>query len=222
MKKSTTWSEDFNSLMKSVSNKKNQSIKDLEHLKEQVLTSINSRIDKLYWKKDSLAIVKSKKQELKKSRISVWTNIVRTKFWILLKFIFSMPFIYIMIIPGLLIHLCMEIYQQVCFRIYKIPLVKPKDYFIFDRRYLPQLNWLEKINCFYCSYYNCLMSYLQEIVGRTERFWCPIKHTRRMENPHSQYECFVDYSESTNLRKEWQELREFKEYRSKKVSKKKK
>ena len=108
-------------------------------------------------------------------------------------------------------HVFLEMYHQICFRIYKIPLVNPKEYFIFDRRLLPYLNWLEKFNCFYCSYYNCLVSYMQEILGRTERFWCPIKHSKRMANPHEYYESFVEYSDAEKLRTNWKTLREFKE-----------
>ncbi len=32
-----------------------------------------------------------------------------------------------------------------------------------------------------------------------------------MENPHAHYGKFVDYSDAENLRKEWKELRQFKE-----------
>jgi len=52
---------------------------------------------------------------------------------------------------------------------------------------------------------------MQEIVGRTERFWCPIKHARRMRNPHSHYKKFIDYSQKEDIHKDWKELREFKE-----------
>jgi hypothetical protein len=120
-----------------------------------------------------------------------------------------MPFIYMMIIPGLFMHLMLEIYHQICFRLYNIPIVKASEYFIFDRKNLPQLNWFEKINCLYCSYYNCLVSYMQEIVGRTERYWCPIKHAKRMPNPHMHYQLFVDYSDAENLRETWINLRNF-------------
>lgn len=34
---------------------------------------------------------------------------------------------------------------------------------------------MEKVNCVYCSYFNGLMSYLREIAGRTEQYWCPIR-----------------------------------------------
>lgn len=203
-------------MLRSLSRKKEESINDLEELKRKVVLSFDEKIDLLYQKRDSIREVMANRKELRTLRLGVWTKLMRTRLLITLKYVFSMPFIYLMIVPGLLMHLCLEVYHQVCFRIYGIPLVKPRDHFIFDRHLLPQLNWLEKFNCFYCSYYNCLVSYLQEIVGRTERFWCPIKHARRMENPHRHYERFVDYADAEHLRKNWKDLRVFEELKNKK------
>jgi hypothetical protein len=211
MKKNIDWTQEFNTLMDHLSKKKNESINDLEELKKKVVLKIDSRLDNLYQRRDYILEVLTKKNELRRHKMGVWRKFIRTNFWISIAYIFSMPFIYMMIIPGIFMHVLLEIYHQICFRIYRIPLVNPKEYFIFDRRHLPHLNWFEKFNCFYCSYYNCLSSYLQEIVGRTERFWCPIKHAKRMENPHAHYGKFVDYSDAENLRKEWKELRQFKE-----------
>ena len=87
--------------------------------------------------------------------------------------------------------------------------MKPGDYFIFDRRLLPYLNWLEKLNCFYCSYFNCLVSYMKEIAGCTERYWCPIKHSKMLKDQHSNYEKFVDYADGEALREKWDDLRKF-------------
>lgn len=203
--------KEYNLIKEKINLNKDKSIKEFEEFKKKIIFSLDSHLDILYKKRDYISEVFSKKKELKKSKISVWKKFIRTKFWINLKYLFSMPFIYMMIIPGLIMHITVEIYHQVCFRIYGIPLVKAKEYFIFDRKNLPYLNWLEKINCFYCSYYNCLVSYLQEIVGRTERFWCPIKHAKRMPNTHLHYETFVDYSDAESLRLNWNELRKFKE-----------
>lgn len=36
------------------------------------------------------------------------------------------------------------------------------------------------VKCAYCSYDNRLISYLKEIVARTEQYCCPIKHARRV------------------------------------------
>lgn len=150
--------------------------------------------------------------ELKKSRekLKLWRiSSLKTIFPINLKYLLSMPFIYGMIIPGVIFHLGLELYHQISFRIYGIPRVKPRDYFIYDRHLLPYLNWLEKINCFYCSYFNNLLRYATEIAGRTERYWCPIKYATQVTKTHTQYDKFVDYLDAKSFRKKWKELRDF-------------
>jgi len=47
---------------------------------------------------------------------------VRRSFW---RYLLSAPFIYGMIVPALIWNLGLEIYHQICFRLYGIPLVKP-------------------------------------------------------------------------------------------------
>ncbi|MFP4567551.1 MAG: hypothetical protein ACLFN8_01270 [Candidatus Woesearchaeota archaeon] len=190
-------------------------IQEFEKFRENFLKKIDLQIDNLYKQRDYITEVLKKKGELRLKRISVWHKLIYTNIWMTLKYLISMPFIYGMIIPGIIMHITIEIYHHVCFRLYGIPLVNPKEYFIFDRRKLPHLNWLEKLNCAYCSYYNCLVSYMQEIVGRTERYWCPIKHAQRMQNPHKHYDMFTEYSDAEHLRKNWTELRRFKELKEK-------
>lgn len=190
-------------------------IQEFEEFKKKFLKKIDLQIDKLYKKRDYITEVLKKKGELRQKRISVWNKLIHSNIWMTLKYLISMPFIYGMIVPGIFMHITIEIYHQVCFRIYGIPRVNPREYFIFDRRKLPHLNWLEKINCAYCSYYNCLVSYIQEIVGRTERYWCPIKHAQRRRNPHNHYDLFTEYSDAESLRENWAELRQFKELKEK-------
>ncbi len=121
--------------------------------------------------------------------------------------IISAPFIYGMIIPAIFFHICLEIYHQICFRLYKIKLSKPAEHFVFDRGRLSYLNWLEKLNCLYCSYFNGLMSYAREISGKTERYWCPIKHAQMIKDPHGEYGKFCDYLDGKEFRKNWKKLR---------------
>jgi len=85
-----------------------------------------------------------------------------------------------MIVPSVLLHLFLFIYQQTALRLYQIPLVSLKDYVTFDRKELDYLNSIQKINCLYCSYVNGLFSYAVEIAGRTERYRCPIKNAKKM------------------------------------------
>ena len=125
------------------------------------------------------------------------------------RYIISMPFIYGMIIPSLFFHFSIELYHQVCFRLYSIPLVKSSDYFLYDRKLLKKLNLIEKINCIYCSYVNNLISYASEIGGRTERYWCPIKYSRKLRRQHSQYNKFFKETDIKELHSHWEELRDF-------------
>ena len=117
-----------------------------------------------------------------------------------LKHILSAPFVWICIIPSLLLDVTISLYQAVCFPIYKIPKVNRQDYIVFDRQYLQYLNLIEKINCAYCSYVNGLLAYLQEIAARTEQFWCPIKHAKHIKNLHSRYQKFISYGDAKNYR----------------------
>jgi hypothetical protein len=122
--------------------------------------------------------------------------------------ILSAPFIYALIVPLILLDLCVSIYQTVCFPVYGIPRVKRADYFVFDRHHLAYLNALEKLNCAYCSYANCLIAYVREIAARTEQYWCPIKHARRVVGSHPRYLAFDDYGNAEGYRQRLAELRE--------------
>lgn len=106
------------------------------------------------------------------------------------------PIIYSMIIPMLLLDLCVSIYQAICFPIYGIVKVRRGDYMVFDRQQLGYLNAIEKFHCTYCAYSNGLMAYVTEIVGRTEEYFCPIKHARKMLGAHSRYARFLAYGEA--------------------------
>jgi hypothetical protein len=94
--------------------------------------------------------------------------------------VLTAPVIYVVIVPLVLLDLFVTIYQRVCFPVYGIPKVNRGGYLIFDRHHLAYLNALEKLNCAYCSYANGLIAYVREIAGRTEQYWCPIKHARRV------------------------------------------
>jgi hypothetical protein len=115
--------------------------------------------------------------------------------------ILTAPVIYALIIPLVLLDLFVTIYQAVCFPVYGIPKVRRGDYLIFDRYHLAYLNALEKLNCAYCAYANGLIAYVREIAGRTEQYWCPIKHVRRVIGAHSRYATFEDYGDADGYRK---------------------
>jgi hypothetical protein len=106
------------------------------------------------------------------------------------------PIIYSMIFPMLVLDLCVSFYQTTCFPIYGITKVRRGDYIVFDRQQLGYLNFIEKFHCTYCAYGNGLMAYVSEIVGRTEEYFCPIKHARKMLGAHSRYARFLAYGDA--------------------------
>jgi hypothetical protein len=110
--------------------------------------------------------------------------------------VLTAPVIYALIVPLVLLDIFITIYQIVCFPVYDIPKVARKDYLIFDRRYLAYLNLVEKVNCAYCSYANGLIGYVREIASRTEQYWCPIKHARKVVGAHPRYSNFADFGDA--------------------------
>lgn len=120
----------------------------------------------------------------------------------------SVPIIWSVLIPALILDAFVTFYQWVCFPIYKIVKVKRSEYIIIDRHRLGYLNAIEKLNCLYCSYFNGLMGYISEIAGRTEQYWCPIRHATRVKSMHNSYKKFFDYGDSDNFRQRIAELRE--------------
>jgi hypothetical protein len=121
--------------------------------------------------------------------------------------VLTAPVIYSLIFPMLLLDLAVTIYQHICFRAYGITRVVRSDYFVYDRTHLAYLNLIEKINCAYCSYGNGLMSYAREVVARTEQYWCPIKHARKLLVAHPYYTGFVDYGDAEGYQRELESLR---------------
>ncbi len=113
-----------------------------------------------------------------------------------ISYVLTAPIIYAVIVPALVLDLFVTLYQQINFRVYRIPLVKRSEYIVFDRQYLAYLNIIEKINCLYCSYFNGLMAYTVEVAARTEQFWCPIKHAKKIAYRHRYYDRFVAYGDA--------------------------
>ncbi|HEY4417238.1 MAG TPA: hypothetical protein VGO57_16225 [Verrucomicrobiae bacterium] len=117
------------------------------------------------------------------------------------------PAILSCIIPAALMDLWTTLYQAVCFPAYGIPKVDRRDYILLDRNKLRYLNTIERLNCAYCAYVNGLIAYVQEVAGRTEQHWCPIKHAVRLKNHHSRYAHFLDYGDAEQYRKRVEEVR---------------
>jgi hypothetical protein len=111
----------------------------------------------------------------------------------------TMPIIYGMIVPLALFDLFITLYQVTCFPIYGVTRVRRADYIIMDHQHLAYLNFIEKVDCIYCSYAVGMLSYAGEITARTEQYFCPIKHAKKILNAHSRYANFINYGDAEQL-----------------------
>ncbi len=111
----------------------------------------------------------------------------------------TMPVIYGMAVPLVIFDLFVTAYQTICFPIYKIARVKRASYIVIDHQHLAYLNAFEKLHCMYCSYAVGMLNYAREITARTEQYFCPIKHARKVLSSHSRYGRFLDYGDAEQL-----------------------
>ncbi|MCB1631881.1 MAG: hypothetical protein KDI23_08615 [Pseudomonadales bacterium] len=117
------------------------------------------------------------------------------------------PMIYLGWLPFIVLDLFVTLCQAVCFPVWRIPKVKRSDYLFFDRADLPCLNAIERFNCFYCSYANGIAAYAREVAARTEQYWCPIKHARRIVAAHDRYPLFFEHGDAEAYRQGLERLR---------------
>ncbi|MEQ1488856.1 MAG: hypothetical protein ABL920_10205, partial [Methylotenera sp.] len=117
------------------------------------------------------------------------------------------PIIYSMIIPLLVTDLFVSFYQATCFPIYGIKKVRRADYVVFDRQQLNYLNFIEKFHCTYCAYGTGMIEYIREIVARTEQYFCPIKHARKIIGTHARYARFIEFGDAEDYEKKLEEYR---------------
>jgi len=115
------------------------------------------------------------------------------------------PFIWLMIVPAVILDVFLEIYHRICFPLYGIPYVKRSQYIrITDRTKLPYLKWYEKFNCAYCGYVNGLLHYASVIAGITESYWCGIAHLEeRGYTPTEHEKDFAKYGNEAALRRRY-------------------
>ena len=117
------------------------------------------------------------------------------------------PIIYSIVIPFVVLDLWVSVYQAVCFRAWSVGRVRRRDYFAIDRHKLAYLNGIERFNCLFCSYANGLIAYVREIAARTEAYWCPIRHARRIRGTHQRYLSFAAYGDPRGYRAQLAALR---------------
>jgi len=118
------------------------------------------------------------------------------------------PLVYGIVIPAILLDMIIFIYQHVVFRVFKFECLKRSDYIVFDRHYLGYLNPVEKLNCLYCSYVNGVLQYASAVAARTEFYFCPIKHAKRVVYEHDYYQNYLMYGDEDLYHDKLEELRE--------------
>jgi hypothetical protein len=117
------------------------------------------------------------------------------------------PMVYLGWLPFLALDLFVTLYQAICFPVWRIARARRSDYLVFDRADLPYLNAIERFNCLYCSYGNGVAAYAREVAARTEQYWCPIKHARRIVGAHDRYPRFFEHGDAEAYRQGLERLR---------------
>ena len=181
-------------------------IQKLKTLEDEIETAIEAKKAKFYQGiQDGKAVFdEATKKAQRKVKIGIDKYIFKSKF----ATIITAPVIYGMIIPFVILDIALGIYQLCCFTAWQIPRVKRSKYIVIDRQYLDYLNIIEKINCVYCGYGNGLMAYGREVAGRTEQYWCPIKHAMKTKTPHDHYKNFVEYGDFESYKAQLEKLRD--------------
>jgi hypothetical protein len=113
----------------------------------------------------------------------------------------TVPLIYSLALPFVVLDVWVLVYQAICFPVYGIARVPRRRFFAIDRHRLPYLNAIEKLHCTYCSYANGVIAYTREVAARTEAYWCPIKHQRRVASTHRLYPKFSEYGDAGDYRR---------------------
>ena len=175
-------------------------------LNDEIQSELNKQSSKWFYQVQGKRIefersIKQKHRTLKLG-IYRWFLTVRPQNYL------TAPIIYGMVVPMILFDLGIMFYQLTCFPIYGISRVRRSDYIVFDRRHLAYLNFIEKFDCYYCSYGNGLMAFATEIFARTEQYFCPIKHARKVLGKHARYKYFLDYGDAADLHNKFDKIRD--------------
>jgi len=187
----------------------NETIRDLleqiSALEDKLRDAMQEQQGKLRYKIEGKRV--AFEQSVREAHARVKTRIIP---WILTnrpQNLLTAPIIYSMIVPLLIADLCVTFYQWTCFPVYRIARVRRNGYFVYDHQHLAYLNLFEKFHCLYCSYANGVLAYAREIVGRTEQYFCPIKHARKVLATHRHYRDFMGYGEADEYHQRLEEFR---------------
>ncbi len=171
----------------------NQILNQMAVLEEELRTAVHDQESRMFFKINGKRV--EFERSVKEAQRKLKTGFLR---WLVTdrpQNLITGPLIYGMAIPLLMLDACVSCYQWACFPVYGIRKVRRADYLVFDRHHLGYLNFIEKFHCTYCEYGNGLMSYMAEILARTEQYFCPIKHARKILGTHSRYDLFLAYGD---------------------------
>jgi hypothetical protein len=177
----------------------------ISDIEDEIEKTINQRQEKfLYYYEDGKVRFKEGIEEAhKKLKQTLPRFFLESK----LRNLLSAPFVYSMIFTFVILDVTISLYQAICFSLYRIKKVKRSQYIVIDRHKLKHLNSIERFNCVYCEYGNGVIAYAREVAARTEQYWCPIKHARKVFGKHSRYHDFLDYGDATDYHEHLLEYR---------------
>lgn len=177
----------------------------LAAVEDELQTALHDRESRVFFEFKGKRVVfeKSVRQDHQKLKTNLFRWLVTDRPQNLI----TGPLIYAMIIPLVMLDVGVSFYQSVCFPIYGITKVQRADYLVFDRRHLAFLNLIEKFHCTHCEYANGLMGYVTEILARTEQYFCPIKHVRKVLHAHSRYQRFLNYGDADDYQTKLESFR---------------
>jgi hypothetical protein len=184
-------------------------IERMKALEQELEAELNKTRENLRYRLDNEKIRFDREVLQQQRRLKV--NLFRYALFPKPQHVLTAPFIYALLPLMLLLDVFASLYHVVCFPLLGIPKVRRSDYLIFDRGHLAYLNLLELVNCAYCSYGTGLLAYITEIVARTEQYWCPIKHARRILAAHSHYGHFTEFGDAESFRRDLDKIRQFKD-----------
>lgn len=179
---------------------------EIKRLETELLDEIQKQEKHFLYKTENEKVIfdKETRQTHKAQATNVWVYLSEAPLLNILTF----PIIWACIIPALFLDAVVSFYQWVCFPVYDINKVKRSDYIVIDRHQLRYLNAIERLNCIYCGYFNGLLGYVQEIAARTEQYWCPIKHARKLATMHHHYPQFLEYGDYQGYQQELERIRQ--------------
>ena len=189
-----------------MSAKINELIDKIAKLEYQLVEELREQEQTFHYKLEGTKVKfeESVLEAQRKLKIAVFPWLMSSR----VRSVLSVPFIYGMILPIMFIDITITLYQHICFRLYDIRRVKRGDYIVLDRHQLSYLNGIEKFNCIYCGYGNGVIAYAREIIARTEQYWCPIKHARKVVGTHKRYNKFLGFGELDDYRAKIIKLRD--------------